>query len=424
MKNRLTFFTIFLLLVFLLIGCDRINPFHNDDNSNNNSQLQTFDLEIGSIGYLINDVFQGQHVEVPITVTTDRIISGFDILIEYNSSILSFQNATQGQSLIDNGWEYFTYRYGLNANCTQNCPSALIRLISIADTNNGSNHPTKNKVSELVVLDFLVSNDSSFQCSSVPIQFFWGDCEDNNLVDWDQEVLFISNKVYNRTIESNVYFLDTIDTEIQTDTVGYPTSSGAQYSTCDTSLDLPNNKNINFYNGSVFIACKDLIDKRGDINLNSISNEIADAVLFASYFLNGLSVFTVNTDGQIEATDVNADRITLTVADLVYLIRIIVGDALPYYKLTPVYATLTSVNNILTIDKPMGAVHIVFAGDVNPTLLAGDMKMEYQFDGVNTQVLIYSFEGNSFTGNFLQSIGNIISIEFGSALGGPVILTK
>jgi flagellar hook assembly protein FlgD len=40
-------------------------------------------------------------------------------------------------------------------------------------------------------------------------------------------------------------------------------------------------------------------------------------------------VFTINVAGQTAASDVNADGTPLTVADLVYLIRVITGDALP-----------------------------------------------------------------------------------------------
>jgi hypothetical protein len=57
-----------------------------------------------------------------------------------------------------------------------------------------------------------------------------------------------------------------------------------------------------------------------------IGYEIADAVLFSNYFIRGLPVFTINQAGQVAASDVNADGLVLTVADLVYLIRAVVGD--------------------------------------------------------------------------------------------------
>ena len=71
------------------------------------------------------------------------------------------------------------------------------------------------------------------------------------------------------------------------------------------------------------------IDERGDINLNGISNEIADYVVYANYFLMGVAAFTVNPGSQIAASEVNGDGLALTVNDLVYLIRIIEGILFP-----------------------------------------------------------------------------------------------
>jgi hypothetical protein len=82
-------------------------------------------------------------------------------------------------------------------------------------------------------------------------------------------------------------------------------------------------------NGKIKIICPGDIDDRGDLNLNGLAYEIADAVLYSNYFISGPSVFTINIAGQTAASDVNADGSPLTVADLVYLIRVITGDALP-----------------------------------------------------------------------------------------------
>ncbi|MBN2227526.1 MAG: hypothetical protein JW763_09190 [candidate division Zixibacteria bacterium] len=68
---------------------------------------------------------------------------------------------------------------------------------------------------------------------------------------------------------------------------------------------------------------------RGDLNLNGIPFELADAQLYASYFEYGLAVFTINIEAQIAASDVNMDGIVLTVADYIYLLRIIQGEADP-----------------------------------------------------------------------------------------------
>ena len=125
--------------------------------------------------------------------------------------------------------------------------------------------------------------------------------------------------------------------------------------------------------------------------------------------------------------DVNADGLTLSVADLVYLIRVVVGDALPYPKeVTTASANyiytnsgIMSVNNGLAI----GAAYVVVEGNAVPQLLADDMEMKYNFDGVNTRILIYSIAGSSFTGDFLNVQGDLVTIEMATREGSPVTAT-
>ncbi len=64
-------------------------------------------------------------------------------------------------------------------------------------------------------------------------------------------------------------------------------------------------------------------DNSGDINLNGIPYEIADAVTFSKYFVYGLDAFHIDLAAQTAQTDIDADGLTLSVGDLVSLIRII-----------------------------------------------------------------------------------------------------
>jgi len=123
-------------------------------------------------------------------------------------------------------------------------------------------------------------------------------------------------------------------------------------------------RNIDFFNGGIDIVCADSIDARGDINLNNVGYEIADAVMFTNYFVKGVSAFGSHVAGSTAASDVNADGLALSVADLVYLIRVIVGDALPYPKTAPVQATYVNDNGTLSVDIPMGAAYVVIKGEV------------------------------------------------------------
>lgn len=158
----------------------------------------------------------------------------------------------------------------------------------------------------------------------------------------------------------------------------------------------------------------------GDINCNRIPWEIADAVMFSNYFVNGLAAFESHAGESIAASDVNRDHRPLKVADFQYLIRVIIGDALPYDHLFPVVARVTVGNGLFHVDRQMGAAYIVMAGDATPALLAGNMDMKYAFNGQNTNILVYSLDGNSFSGDFLQADGDVLSTEFAAANGAPV----
>jgi hypothetical protein len=345
-------------------------------------------------------------------------MGGFDLLIAYDASSLSLSQVLPGSMITDCGWEYFTYRFGAQGNCTGACPSGLVRIVSIAETNNGNNHPlcygpTSADSAQLAEVCFLVSNDRTLECQFAPIRFFWIDCADNAVSTKTGDTLLVSDEVYD--YDNPI--------PINDGQASLPSYQGApDYCIVPYQPGKPELlRCIDFYNGGVDIVCADSIDARGDINLNGFSYEIADAVLFSNYFVKGLVVFTINPAGQIAATDANADGLTLSVADLVYLIRVVSGDALPYDKLSPVTTSYTYSDGVLSVADPMGAALVVVRGNVTPELLATNMQIMSEFDGTNTRILIYpSPSANqmpSFNGAFLAVEGELVSLEFGSAMG-------
>jgi len=380
-----------------------------------------------------HQAIQGQEETVDVYMQDHNFqnypMGGFDFLFQYDASALTLQNAEAGQFLSDCEWEYFTYRYGANGNCGGSaCPSGFVRVIAIAETNNGPHHPScftngdPGVSNQLVVLHFLVTNDRTFECQYAPVRFFWYDCGDNSISSQDGNFLFISNHVYNFEDTTGAYSVDMADP-----TVAFPNAFGAN-NTCNVALDdgKPDPlRFIDFVNGGVDIACADSLDDRGDINLNHIPYEIADAVLFSNYFIYGVSVFTINQQGQIAATDVNADGLTLSVADLVYLIRVIQGDANPYPKeVVPTNANYVhAANGDLSVqgDVQVGAACVVAEGNVVPELKAANMEIKYAFDGQNTRMLIWSRDGNSCSGDFVNVPSQIISLEMADNQGNPLV---
>ena len=145
--------------------------------------------------------------------------------------------------------------------------------------------------------------------------------------------------------------------------------------------------------------------------MNTITYEVADAVLFASYFVEGTVVFRYDVPYQICATDVNADGRTLTLSDLVYLIRVILHDAVEIPKLTPSseVANVIVYNGIISTEcaAPIGAILFEFDSAVSPTLLA-DMEMVHN----GNKVLVWSSAGNSFTSaEVLSADAELVSVS-------------
>ena len=375
---------------------------------------------------------QGQEVEVDVYMQNSSFqnypMGGFDFLFEYDASALTLQFVEEGQFITDCGWEYFTYRYGPNGNCAGSaCPTGFVRVLAIAETNNGSYHPdcftnSPGISNQLAILHLLVTNDRTFECQYAPVRFYWYDCGDNTISSVDGNQLFISNHVYNFEDTLGTYSVDLADPTIE-----FPNPYGANY-TCNVALEdgKPDPlRFIDFVNGGVDIVCADSIDAPGDVNLNEIPYEVGDAVVFSNYFIYGMSAFTINPEGQIAATDVNKDGLTLSVADLVYLIRVVVGDADPYPKaVTPGNADYIHTDDgLLSIkgETPIGAVFAVVEGNVVPENKAENMTLEYAFDGINTRMLIYSLNGNSFVGDAFVANGDILTLEMADYEGNPVL---
>jgi hypothetical protein len=103
---------------------------------------------------------------------------------------------------------------------------------------------------------------------------------------------------------------------------------------------------------------------------------------------------------------VNADGRPVMLADLIYLIRVIQNDAIPYPKLGPSsdVANLIVANDRISVEcaSPIGGLLFVFDGAVTPTLLATDMEL-LSNEG---RVLVWSREGNSIS----AGVSEILSV--------------
>ena len=353
---------------------------------------------------------QGHFVDLPIRLTAGSDpLAGFDLLMHYDNSILTFSTASLGAYFANCGWEYFTYRNGWNGNCGSGCPSGEIRLIGLAETNNGPYHPNFNCLSnasgidaEIANLTFFVTTDVNANGQFAQVKFFWMDCGDNSLAVPSGDTLAISQSVYNYYGDNGMdTYIDVTDNN-----ASFPTFYGAPQSCIDQfepGLDkTPPIRYVDFYNGGIDIIDKDEIDDRGDINMNGIANEIADAVMFTNFFIVGSSAFNDHVAGSTAASDINADGTALTVADLVYLVRVIIGDALPYPKPIPgsrFEAFFDGTKVSIDTDVDAGAALFVFTidGTVGAPTINNNMDIVSHVDGNELRVLVYNIGTEAIT---------------------------
>ena len=379
---------------------------------------------------------QGQFTEVDVSIEASQgPLGAFNFLIAYDPTALNFSGVeTDGSVLFEDcEWEYLQYRLGPFGNCVGSCPTGMVRIVGFAETNNGGAHPIAgcDPTGTMFSLRFLVSNDRTLECQFAPIRFYWFECGDNTLANEAGDTLSISRAVYDyQGFNPQNPYSDDISPAI-----GFPSFQGHP-DLCVTSggAGKPSPvRDIEFYNGGVDIVCANAIDARGDINLDGLAYTIADAVFFTNYFVRGLAAFStlpgqpLSTQAAIAASDVNADGLTLTVGDLVYLIRVVVGDAVPYPRITAVpaqYAVTTDYT--VSVDRDMGAAYLTVRGEVQPDLLADNMTMEHGYDADNdiTRILVYSgpdvLTPETFAGPFIEAGGEVLSLEMALYDGTPV----
>jgi hypothetical protein len=347
----------------------------------------------GDVDLAVSNLVQGEDPNTP----SSEAVGGFSFLFSYDCSCLQFLSARKGAMLVNQRWEFFTYRFGAigNGNCGAGCPSCLIRVVAIADVNNGSAHPVNNQNNqgEWVVLRFRTSSDLTLAGQCCQVNWYWFDCNDNTISDSTGNTLWTAEQLLNADGSAG--------------SLEFPTVNVNNCDQVSGGDGKPSPKKfIIFCNGLICLPTIQEIDDRGDINQNGTLNEIADAVLFENYFIYGSSVFNPNPQrraGQIAATDVNGDGNVLTVADLIQLLRIITGDANPLPRMTPaegaVSLALSSTGSGVSLAansaSDLGGLYLKFpvegsVGSVALTGAAEGMSMKTNLVGNELSVLIYS----------------------------------
>ena len=322
----------------------------------------------------------GSKVQIPITIdASGTSVGGFTFCIEYDPVTLTFVSLERGLFFDEPGpfagsykWHYLIWR---------NNPSTVIHKFKLCVVGIGKLYYYEGKClpqgdkGELL-LTFRLSNNELYRCFRSPIIWERLDpvCVVNAFSDCSGNVVNL--------FDDPVFFDPQLCPGL------YPK---AEVVACARAVD-----------GGIVFRCE--IDPlvRGDINVNGFAYEIGDAVLFANYFLSGIGVFSGDPDTrerQINATDINADGLPLSVADLVYLLRILSGDQAPLggAKLTPLVNTVDVTfdgRNVKSDNKvDLGAAWFVFKGEatkVEPIITGVEVK--YGISNGETRVLVYGLK--------------------------------
>jgi hypothetical protein len=339
----------------------------------------------------------GDTVSIPILLKTSVQIGGFDLRIEFDPTVLFFMKATRGSGL-PSGWEYFTYRQLPCPMC--GCCKYKLLLLGIYDLKNTQAgvpiEPSSDYV-EIARIKFQVATNNNLRGFFANVCFEWdqGNCTQNSFTDVSGYKLYVSSN-----------------------------PDQFSYADCDTQFHAGNEvlSRVCFEDCGGVQICTTGEKKRGDINLNLITYDPGDAVLFSSYFIKGTVVFTIDPPIQIANTDINADGFPLSLSDFVLMLRIMVNDATAIPKPTPGsdLATIYMIGDKVSTNANLGAALFVFEGDVK---VSTDLKNEQGVVNNQTRVLVYMNSSTGITGQLLTAKGKLVSVEAVDNFSRPVKTT-
>lgn len=328
--------------------------------------------------------YPGEVVAVNINLENLEPIAGFEILVNYDVSILTISSVSEIGTRVES-FEYFSYR--LNE---EDIPGD-VRIIGVADLEDGAAADDLTPgAGSVAKLSFLVSRNLGFAGYYVPVIFVFRDTLEGN----DNTLIGPSGE------------------RIGQDKISYSNGYVKIKSTSPSSL--------------------------GDINLNAISYEVGDIIYFTNFFINpGRYPFS---PVQLLNSDVNQDGYGATVADLVFMINRLLSINQPGSKLRPDVGAVAISSNFsegsfafyYDSEVELGGLAMTLltlnAIDIE-TRMSSDMEekgmlVKSMVDGNLLRLLIYSEDGHTMpngTSAFLEIENNydfeIKDIQFSSVDG-------
>lgn len=209
-------------------------------------------------------------------------LGGFDLIFQYDPS-LTIHTANPGDLLTGCTWEYFTY-----APAAQNS----LRLIALADINNGANHPSCYAAQSglFAIITFHTACDTTLVDHFVPLKWIWFDCGDNTLANQSGDTLLGSSDVYDFNGYSDILI---------TEDSPFPTLHGAP-AECDSASGSGGSmiRDIDYYNGGIWLSAIDQEPPTAvcpsDTNATAAPGQCATAVEFSATVYDNFPGATIN----------------------------------------------------------------------------------------------------------------------------------
>jgi hypothetical protein len=302
----------------------------------------------------------GSSISLPVSLDnqgSSSAVGGFEILITWGPQALTLNGVTRAGRI--GSFEYFHVNY-------DDFGPGTARIVGVADLRNGNvSPPLQPGTGEIFFLEMSVAQDEDLIGVELPVTFLNLDNADNTLSD-STGYLLVHPELTDGIVE--------------------------------------------------IIGPDDIIT--GDINLNG-EIDVGDVTLFVNHLTNP-DLFPFSPI-QREASDVNADGIPETVADLVYLINIVAGVIPPPGKLEPSdgnFILVISAENGRSVfsansNVDLGAVLIRIAHGADVSVEPnsnGQFTLTYHDDGNVLSVLAYLPDGGKVAGGdiplFELSTGN------------------
>jgi hypothetical protein len=248
--------------------------------------------------------------------------------------------------------------------------------------------------SQTVLVDSLVLwqitlavSESQSAGGIIAVPFMFADCGDNIVYTAGRDTALMARQVFDADSVDVTGFDESMPS------LTGPAAGCFEQLVAGSSQPVPA---VAFHAGAI-AAAGSFGDIPGDIDLDGRACEETDLELFCRFFQYGDSVFTIDRERQIAATDVDVDGIDTTLTDLVALRYKLLGLSLPqpnptgYYHGSFHYTLLAPGQLLISLraDVPVGGYNlrlstvggivdsVVFVHDQNPGLF-GQQRVESQ----------------------------------------------